>query len=157
MSDQLLTVLKICFLALLYLFLLRVVQVVVRELRADRLLAPEPRPEPAAPPPPPERPRKGRRGGQLTIVEPPQHRGEAFPLDDEVSVGRARGCGVVLSDDGYVSQVHARVFRRDGDTFVEDLGSTNGTFVNGERITSPTRLRRGDRVQFGHTVVEVSR
>jgi len=63
---------------------------------------------------------------------------------------------VVLADDTFVSQVHARVFERDGRTWVEDLGSRNGTFVNGKRIDAPTRLRRGDQVQFGQTVAEVA-
>jgi pSer/pThr/pTyr-binding forkhead associated (FHA) protein len=53
--------------------------------------------------------------------------------------------------------VHARLFRRGDDLYVEDLGSRNGTFVNGHQVQSPTRLRRGDRVQFGETVAEVAR
>ena len=63
----------------------------------------------------------------------------------------------MLPDDNYVSTVHARLFRRGSDVFVEDLGSRNGSYVNGMQVTSPTRLRRGDRVQFGQTVGEVVR
>ena len=63
----------------------------------------------------------------------------------------------MLPDDGFVSTVHARVFRRGDEVFVEDLGSRNGTFLNGDRVATPTRLRRGDRVQFGQTVAEVTR
>ena len=74
-----------------------------------------------------------------------------------MTVGRAPGCGVVLDEDTFVSQVHARLFRRGRETYVEDLGSTNGTFVNGERIDEVTRLRRGDQVQFGSTVTEITR
>ena len=62
------------------------------------------------------------------MVEPAARRGEEFPLGEEVTVGRAGGCGVPIPDDTFVSQLHARVFRRDGDLFVEDLGSTNGTY-----------------------------
>lgn len=159
MSEGLLTVLKFCFLALLYLFLFRVVRVVLQELRAAKI--PVPAPEPVAVavpmPAPPRRERRERSGPQVRIVEPAARRGEAFPLDEEVTVGRAAGCGVVLADDTFVSQVHARLFRRGGDTFVEDLGSTNGTRVNGEPIAEVTRLRRGDRVQFGGTVVEIAK
>jgi hypothetical protein len=154
MSEGLLTILKFCFLALLYLFLLRVVRVVVLELRApavDQAVAAEPA-RPAG-----VNKNKERRGVRLRIVEPATREGEAFVIDGEVTVGRAPGCGVVLAGDTFVSQVHARLFRRDRDTFVEDLGSTNGTFVNGERIDAATRLRRGDRVQFGQTVAEVAR
>jgi pSer/pThr/pTyr-binding forkhead associated (FHA) protein len=78
-------------------------------------------------------------------------------LGDELTVGRGGGCGVVLPDDTFISTVHARLFRRGTELFVEDLASRNGTFVNGEAVTSPTRLRRGDRVQFGQTVGEVVR
>lgn len=158
MSEGLLTVLKFCFLALVYLFLARVVFVVARELRASRVpvVVPDPAP-PVAAPAPPKRERQSRGRAQLRILEPAARAGEDFALDDEITVGRAGGCGVVLTEDTFVSQVHARVYRRGRDTYVEDLGSTNGTFVNGERIAEPTRLRRGDRVQFGQTVAEVTR
>jgi len=63
----------------------------------------------------------------------------------------------VLAGDDFVSQVHARVFRRDGDTMIEDLGSKNGTYLNGERVGEPMPLRKGDRIQFGETVAEVVR
>lgn len=155
MSDELLNVLKLCFLALTYLFLARVVRVVVLELRAEKLapaLDASP-PPPAAPAPKPTR----RDGTTLRIVEPLVRAGESFPFGDEVTVGRAAGCGVVLADDTFVSQVHARLFRRDRDVYVEDLASTNGTFVNGKRIGAATRLERGDRVQFGRTVAEMVR
>jgi pSer/pThr/pTyr-binding forkhead associated (FHA) protein len=61
----------------------------------------------------------------------------------------------VLGDDTYVSQLHARLFQQNGEGYVEDLGSTNGTYVNRKTITSATRLRRGDQVQFGQTVAEI--
>ena len=57
-------------------------------------------------------------------------------------MGRAAGCGVHV-EDAYTSNLHARVFRRDGAVWVEDLGSTNGTWVNAEKIDAPTRLGRG--------------
>jgi pSer/pThr/pTyr-binding forkhead associated (FHA) protein len=62
---------------------------------------------------------------------------------------------VALPDDTYVSQLHARVFQRSGETYVEDLGSTNGTYVNGHRVSAPTPVRRGDSLQVGSTVLEV--
>jgi hypothetical protein len=157
-SEGLLTILKFCFLALVYLFLARVVFVVARELKAAKVPVVLPEPVPVGgPAPAPKKERRGRGGAQLQIVEPVARAGEVFPLDDEVTVGRAAGCGVVLTEDTFVSQVHSRVYRRGGDSYVEDLGSTNGTYVNGERIVEPTRLRRGDRVQFGQTVAEVIR
>jgi pSer/pThr/pTyr-binding forkhead associated (FHA) protein len=63
----------------------------------------------------------------------------------------------VLGDDGFVSQVHARLYRRNGDVYLEDLGSRNGTYLNGELLSGATRVRRGDQVQFGQTVTEALR
>jgi hypothetical protein len=152
--EAALTALKFGFLALVYLFLWRVVRVVLQELRAPALVgaagagAGEAEKRPA---------RSDKRGARLRILEPASHHGETYPLGDELTVGRGGGCGIVLPDDGFVSTVHARVFQRGDEVLVEDLGSRNGTFVNGERAVAPTRLRRGDRVQFGQTVAEVTR
>lgn len=157
MSEGLLTVLKLCFLALLFLFLLRVVYVVVLEMRDPVPAGAVPEP---ATPARAERPRRERdpKGAVLRALEPPERAGETLTVaDGELTVGRAAGCALALADDTYVSQVHARLYRQQGATMVEDLGSTNGTWVNGERITAPTRLRRGDRVQIGRTVLEVAR
>jgi pSer/pThr/pTyr-binding forkhead associated (FHA) protein len=145
--ESVLTVLKFCFLALLYLFLFRVVQVVVRELRA-------PEADEAGDG---RRDRKTRKGVRLRILEPQEHEGELYQLGEEITVGRGGGCSIVLPDDHYVSTLHARVFRRGDEVLVEDLGSRNGTYLNGSPVTSATRLRRGDRVQFGQTVAEVVR
>lgn len=161
MSEGLLTVLKFCFLALLYLFLARVVSVVVREMRADKPAVAADGPVASPPPSPvsgPDTNGRGRaRGPSLRVLEPASRQGESFRVTQELTVGRAPGCAIVLGDDRFVSQVHARVFRREKDVYVEDLGSTNGTFVNGERVSSATRVQRGDTVQFGGTVVEVTR
>jgi hypothetical protein len=148
--EAALTALKFGFLALVYLFLWRVVRVVVLELRAPALVpaGDGARSAPA---------RTDRKGARLRILEPAEHRGESYPLGDEITVGRGGGCSIVLPEDQFVSTVHARVFRRGDDVFVEDLGSRNGTYVNGERITNTTRLKRGDRVQFGETVAEMGR
>ena len=87
------------------------------------------------------------------MVEPAT--AQLFPLGEEVTIGRAPGCSVPLADDTYVSQLHARIYIREGQPFVEDLGSTNGTFLNRSRLTQTMPLRRGDRVQVGQTVLEV--
>jgi hypothetical protein len=154
-----LTVLEYCFLALVYLFLFRVVRTVVAELKPGRI----PVPAVAAPDAPPmaasapgRRPRGGKRW-ELTIVEPASRAGESFSLDGELTVGRGAGCALVLADDTFVSQVHARVFTRGSDPYVEDLGSTNGTLLNGETVVEAVRLRPGDRVQFGQTVMELAK
>jgi pSer/pThr/pTyr-binding forkhead associated (FHA) protein len=156
MSEAVLTVLKFCFLALLYLFLYRVVRLTLRELRAPAVTAEGPAPPPAAPAPPRrERRADGRGTLRLRITEPAGRRGETHAIDRELTVGRGAGCAIVLGDDSYASQLHARLFQQNGEGYVEDLGSTNGTFVNGKAITGATRLRRGDHVQFGQTAAEI--
>jgi pSer/pThr/pTyr-binding forkhead associated (FHA) protein len=100
---------------------------------------------------------KGDRAPKLRIVEPPDRKGRVYELGDELTVGRASGCQVSFPDDTFVSQLHARIFRRDGQLFVEDLGSTNGTFLNRKKVSAPVALRRGDRLQVGKTVLEVTR
>jgi pSer/pThr/pTyr-binding forkhead associated (FHA) protein len=158
--ETVLTILKFCFLALLYLFLFRVVRVVMKEMKA-----PAPVPEQAAMPASavpapasrPAKPARGRGPGALRILEPASREGERFAVTDELTVGRGGGCGIVLADDSFVSTVHARVFRRDGAVYVEDLGSRNGTLLNGELLAVATQLRRGDQVQFGQTVTEAVR
>jgi pSer/pThr/pTyr-binding forkhead associated (FHA) protein len=90
----------------------------------------------------------------LDVVQPSTRAGASFPIAGELTMGRASGCAVSLADDTYVSQLHARVFPRDGLVFVEDLGSTNGTHLNGQRVQGAVALHRGDRLQVGSTILE---
>jgi pSer/pThr/pTyr-binding forkhead associated (FHA) protein len=90
----------------------------------------------------------------LVVVEPLEQKGRSYALADEITLGRAAGCTVTL-EDNYVSQLHARVSRRDGAVYAEDLGSTNGTYVNGRKLTGAVLLKRGDQVRIGSTVLEV--
>jgi pSer/pThr/pTyr-binding forkhead associated (FHA) protein len=157
-SDQLLFVLKLCLLALLYLFFFRVVRAVWAELRT---------PSPAVGTPvaagavaaPGRKERKAQAKAakarpQLVMVEPADQAGRSYALDNEASIGRAAGCQITL-DDTYASQIHARVFQRDGQWLVEDLGSTNGTWLNRHKVSGPMVLQRGDRLQIGNTVMEL--
>jgi len=94
---------------------------------------------------------------RLKVVDPPQRRGRVFELGEEVTVGRSPGCAVSLEDDTFASSIHARVFRRNGELWLEDLGSTNGTWLNNDRVAGLERLQRGDRVKVGSTILEVAR
>lgn len=142
MSDAVLTVLKLAFLAGLYLFFFRVLRAVwaesaaptTRETGAAQAVA-----------------------GRVRIVAPTESKGLTFDLADETTVGRGANCGIPLGDDSTVSQLHARFFRQNGKLFVEDLGSTNGTFVNRKQAKRAMPIRRGDRVQIGQTVLELTR
>lgn len=157
MPEGVLTVLKFCFLALVYLFLWRIVRTVMAELKPSRIPVPVAAVVADAPAAATAPKRERGRRWEMVIVAPPARAGETFTLGEELTVGRAPGCAVVLADDTFVSQVHARLFTRGNDPYVEDLGSTNGTTLNGDALVEPTRLRRGDRVQFGETVMELVR
>jgi pSer/pThr/pTyr-binding forkhead associated (FHA) protein len=160
-SEQLLTILKLCLLALLYLFFFRVLRAVWAELRTP---APAPAaagaaraPARAAPAPAtaPGRKRNAKgRPTELVATAPPDRAGTAYTIGAEVTVGRAGGCAISLPEDTFVSSLHARVFATDSQVLVEDLGSTNGTFVNQAKVTAVVPLNRGDRLRVGNTILE---
>ncbi len=81
--------------------------------------------------------------------------GRVINLCDDLILGRAAGCSVTIDDD-HVSQLHARIFHRSGQLVVEDLGSVNGTYMNRDRVTVPTVIGAGDRLQVGDTILEVA-
>lgn len=165
MPESLLRILQFLLLALLYLFFFRVLRAVWAEVSSPRDLSagagpprgrttsPRDRGGPAAP--------KGA-PGRLRVLEPADRKGQAFDLGEELTVGRASGCQVKV-EDTYASQLHARIFRKNGELFVEDLGSTNGTYLNRrgtrnkEKVTGPLSLKLGDRLIVGKTVLEVSK
>ena len=184
-TDDLLGVLKYALLALLYLFFARVLWAVWSEVRSPRGRAdaanggqPGVLTDPTVPtggfipvatpaataarrthgkerkP----RAKRGKRGtvARLVIAEPRHRRGSAYPIGAEITIGRAETCTIAMPDDTFASQLHARVMSRDGNAWVEDLGSTNGTFVNGRRITAAEVLTAGDRLQVGKTTFEAS-
>jgi pSer/pThr/pTyr-binding forkhead associated (FHA) protein len=151
--DQLLNLLKIFLLLLLYLFFLRVLRAVWAEVNPPKA--------PAAPRPKRDRSPKrapGRKHGPpvLRLIAPPELRGRTYELGEEITIGRAAGCQVTI-DDTYASQLHARVFQRDGKIFVEDIGSTNGTYLNRTKVTGPMVVQRGDQLQIGNTILELER
>ncbi len=91
----------------------------------------------------------------LTITGPPAQAGQRFRLGDELTIGRSPGCAIALPDDTYVSSLHARVFRRNGQYLVEDLGSTNGTFLDDAAVGAAVVLRPGARLKVGQTLLEL--
>ena len=108
MSEPVLTFLKFCLLAVLYLFLARVVWIVARELRGTPAPTPVPMPARATSEPAPASTRKGsRKPWRLVLVEPTAEAGSVFAVDGEATLGRGGGCTVPLAFDTFVSQVHA--------------------------------------------------
>jgi pSer/pThr/pTyr-binding forkhead associated (FHA) protein len=164
MPESLLQILTFCLLLLVWLFLLRVIWAVWAEARAPLTISPPTPATPATTPAPAPAPTRTRpqpdQPLKLKIVEPAAHKGQAFELSaaaDDVKIGRSPTNTIALPDDSYVSQLHARIFRRDGGVYLEDLGSTNGTFLNRKPVNGPIALKRGDRIQIGRTVLEVTR
>jgi len=85
---------------------------------------------------------------------PKERKGATFPVPDEITIGRAPNCTISIPDDTFVSQLHVRLFHNADRLYVEDLGSTNGSFLNGNRLTSVQPFDKGDRLQVGSTVME---
>jgi hypothetical protein len=162
-ADPALRFLEYVFLAILYLFFLRVLRAVWVELREPRVVPAEPNRTDGAANGAVHTPAAAGNGSrksrslphQLAVMSADNGTGESFALSDELTIGRSSDCAVPLPGDNFVSQVHARVFLRENEYWVEDLGSTNGTLMNGRRLSGPAPVRRGDRLQVGRTVLEV--
>lgn len=161
-SDQLLLLLRVCLLALVYLVFLRVVRAVWVELRAEQRVVTSVGAAPATPHDaraPAGRtatsPAPAPAAARLVIVAPAEIAGRVFPLAAETTIGRGRGCGVAI-DDTHVSKLHARLFRADDGWMVEDLGSTNGTKLEGQPLTEPRPISPGARLQVGAVELELA-
>jgi len=155
--------LQVIVLAVAGLFLLRVMRVAMVEVRPPRERKKEKTPEAteavvATAAVESSRPRRRRRGDTLALefIEPSEHAGEVLDVVDAFTIGRAVTNDVVV-EDVYLSGTHARFSHDDGDFFVEDLDSTNGTYVNQRLISHRNRLEKGDIVQVGGVLFEVVR
>jgi hypothetical protein len=151
----LLTLLKFVLLALLYLFLARAVKAILTDLYGPRKKSAPPRPAVASTPPPGTR--KSRKVPREIVVHPPSGRPQVHQLGGHGAIiGRSSQAAVVI-EDVYASDEHAEILPDDGGWSVRDLGSTNGTYLNGAKVTRPTPLAAGDQLRLGKTNVEVRR
>ena len=147
--DEGLLVLKIAFLVLLYFFIWRIVRTAARDLRLPQesfILAPSAQAgvQPA---------RRGPITGRLVVVKSADlGEGEDFELDSaQLTIGRGGQNDIPIRTDEYASARHARFEPRQDGVWVQDLGSTNGTYLNGARLEHPRRLSRGDVIRVGET------
>lgn len=156
MSELGLTFARLAFLALLWGFVLLTVLVLRRDLRQPAQARPAGRVQRAPRPPKPTRPSAQAKvkGTKLLVVEGPL-KGTVIPLSaGQVTIGRAPDSTLVIDDD-YASSRHARVYPSEGTWVIEDLGSTNGTWIDRARITNPTVLPVGAPVRIGRTTLEL--
>jgi pSer/pThr/pTyr-binding forkhead associated (FHA) protein len=153
--ETTLLVLKIAFLVLLYLFIWRIVRSASRDLRLPQesmILSPQQASALLAQP-------VARELGRLVVVDSSAlEEGDVYGIDSTaLTVGRGADNDLPLDGDEFASSHHARFKpRRDG-VYIEDIGSTNGTFVNGIRLTSDRRLVPGDVVRIGETDLRFER
>jgi pSer/pThr/pTyr-binding forkhead associated (FHA) protein len=159
MNALTLTLIRLAFLAVLWLFVIAAVGVVrtdmfgtarrrQRKARAPRVAAP--------PPAPPRRPRTRNVPQQMVVTAGPLAGTTLGLTDAQITIGRADDATLVLTDD-YASTRHARLFPQDGQWIVEDLGSTNGTYLDRQKVTQPTPVPVGVPIRIGKTVLELRR
>jgi pSer/pThr/pTyr-binding forkhead associated (FHA) protein len=168
MTALTLTLIRLGFLAVLWLFVIAAVGVVRTDLlgsssasassrrQARKQRQRQPRPNPPQPARPP-RPRSQRSAPQQLLVTAGALAGTSLGLaDQQITIGRANDATLVLNDD-YASTRHARLFPQDGQWIVEDLGSTNGTYLDRQKVTQPTPVPVGVPIRIGKTVMELRR
>jgi pSer/pThr/pTyr-binding forkhead associated (FHA) protein len=164
MNALTLTLIRLAFLAVLWLFVIAAVGVVRTDLfgssvagRRQARKRQQARSRPAQPAKPPRPGRAGRAAPQQLLVTGGDLAGTSIGLaDQQITIGRANDATLVLTDD-YASSRHARLFPQDGQWIVEDLGSTNGTYLDRQKVTQPTPVPVGVPIRIGKTVLELRR
>jgi pSer/pThr/pTyr-binding forkhead associated (FHA) protein len=158
MNALTLTLIRLAFLAVLWLFVIAAVGVVRTDMFGQALSGRQQRRQQKAQRARPQRPpRAGRGAPQRLLVTGGSLAGTSIGLtDQQITIGRANDATLVLSDD-YASSRHARLFPQNGQWIVEDLGSTNGTYLDRQKVTQPTPVPAGVPIRIGKTVLELRR
>jgi hypothetical protein len=160
MNALTLTLIRVAFLAVLWLFVIAAIGVVRTDLlgtvvaKARRVRN---QPAPMQQPRPPRPTKPGRGTPRFLVVTEGALSGVSIDLaDQQITMGRANDATLVLNDD-YASTYHARIFPQDGQWLVEDLGSTNGTYLDRQKVARPTPVPVGVPIRIGKTVLELRR
>jgi pSer/pThr/pTyr-binding forkhead associated (FHA) protein len=157
MSALSLTIIRVGFLAVLWLFVIAAIGVVRTDLLGPATSTRRGRGRQAQAPRPVKPQRAGRGGPRFLVVTAGARKGTSLDLaQQQITLGRANDATLVLNDD-YASSRHARIFPQDGQWIVEDLGSTNGTYLDRQKVTRPTPVPLGVPIRIGKTVLELRR
>jgi hypothetical protein len=162
MNALTLTLIRVAFLAVLWLFVIAAIGVVRTDLlgtAASKLRRGRSQPAvmPQQPLKPPRPAKPGRGTPRFLVVTEGALAGVSIDLaDQQITMGRANDATLVLNDD-YASTYHARIFPQDGQWLVEDLGSTNGTYLERQKVMRPTPVPVGVPIRIGKTVLELRR
>ena len=160
MNALTLTLIRVAFLAVLWLFVIAAIGVVRTDLfgtAAAKVRRGRNRPPQRQPQRPPRPPKPSRATPRFLVVTEGGLTGASVDLtDQQITLGRANDATLVLNDD-YASSRHARIFPQDGQWIVEDLGSTNGTYLDRQKVTRPTPVPVGVPIRIGKTVLELRR
>ena len=160
MNALTLTLIRVAFLAVLWLFVIAAIGVVRTDLLgtvATKMRRGRNQPAPMQQPRPPRPTRPGRGTPRFLVVTEGGLSGVSIDLtDQQITMGRANDATLVLNDD-YASTYHARIFPQDGQWLVEDLGSTNGTYLDRQKVARPTPVPLGVPIRIGKTVLELRR
>jgi pSer/pThr/pTyr-binding forkhead associated (FHA) protein len=159
MSTLTLLLIRLAFLAVLWLFVITAVGVVRTDLfgQASRKQKRQRQRQNARPPRPARPSRAGRGAPERLLVTAGALAGTSLALtEQQITIGRSNDATLVLNDD-YASSRHARLFPQDGQWIVEDLGSTNGTYLDRQKVTQPTPVPTGVPIRIGKTVLELRR
>lgn len=156
MSELLVTVLRLGYLALLWIFVLSAIGVLRRDIYGTRIFARgSVHPSKAPAPAPRARPEASRGVPTRLQITGGRMSGTTMGLSTtSITIGRDPACTLVLDDD-YASTRHARIFPQDGVWYVEDLGSTNGTYLGAERLYGTAAIPGGVPIRIGQTVIEL--
>ncbi len=158
MSELTLMLIRFAYLAILWIFVLSAISVVRSDMfgaRIDSTPRAERRAQKQAAKSRPKPPKPARGAPTHVAIVEGANAGENISLDDApLLIGRGSDAGIRLDDD-YVSTRHARIAASGDQWFVEDLGSTNGTYLGSQRLTQPTSLQLGSKVRIGKTTLEL--
>jgi FHA domain len=155
MNQLSLTLMKVAFLAVLWLFVIAAVGVIRADLWGTKAARKASRPRAAAPPPRKPPPRVRRTEPTKLVITQGARAGTTMDLaGTEIVMGRGNDVTLPLGDD-YSSGRHARLFAQNGQWFVEDLGSTNGTYLGRAKVSRPEPVPVGVPIRIGKTVIEL--